>query len=339
MKALIAGGAGFIGTRLCKRFLKAGAEVVCVDNFRTSKKENIQDLLQRKDFHFIQQDILQPFPQNALSLVANCNLLINLASPASPRHYERYNLETAYANSLGAINLLEMAREYKMRFVYASTSEVYGNPQVHPQQEEYWGNVNPIGPRSCYDESKRFGEMISFLFLRRYQLDVRVARIFNTYGPGMQADDGRVISNFITQALSGADLTIYGDGKQTRSFCYIDDTVEGLFLLATEENLAGAVINLGASEEKSIIEIATLIIALSKSSSGLVFSALPENDPEKRCPDISRAKNLLSWTPQVTLADGLARTINFFRRREHFPNYRITTNYRRNILENISPIS
>lgn len=316
MKVLIAGGAGFIGTHLCKRFLKAGVEVVCVDNFRTGKRINIQDLLQRKDFHFIQQDILLPFPQNALSLVTDCNLLINLASPASPRHYERYDLETAYANSLGTINLLEMAREHKMRFVYASTSEVYGNPQVHPQSEVYWGNVNPIGPRSCYDESKRFGEMISFLFLRRYQLDVRVARIFNSYGPDMQADDGRVISNFIIQALSGADLTIYGNGKQTRSFCYIDDTVEGLFLLATKDHLAGAVINLGASEEKSIIEIATLIIALSKSQSGLVFLLLPEDDPEKRCPDISRAKSLLSWTPQVSLADGLARTINFFRTRD-----------------------
>lgn len=312
MKALIAGGAGFIGAHLCRRFLREGAEVVCVDNFSTGRRENVADLMERAGFSLLEWDICEPLPPQLREKLDGLDLVAHLASPASPKDYIRLDLETALANSDGTKHLLDLALTANCRFVLASTSEVYGDPMVHPQTEDYWGNVNPVGPRSCYDESKRFAEMLTALYHRRYGLDVRIARIFNTYGPGMQPGDGRVIPSFVIQALTADEISIYGDGSQTRSFCYIDDMVDGLYALSTLPDLAGTVVNLGNPDEKAVREVADIVARLCRRSLRYRFTELPPDDPRRRCPDITRARTLLSWEPKVSLEHGLGQTIAHF---------------------------
>lgn len=313
MRVLITGGAGFIGNHLCKRFLDEKAEVVCIDNFVTGSKENIKSLLPFKNYTLLEHDVVNKLSIAKIKRIGKPDIIIHLASPASPKHYYKFSLETALVNSIGTKNLLDLAVSAQSRFVLASTSEVYGSPKVNPQFEEYWGNVNPLGMRSCYDESKRFSEMLTMVYHRQFNLDTRIARIFNTYGPGMQPDDGRVISNFITQALTGNELLIYGSGCQTRSFCYVNDTVEGLYLLSQKKGLDGIVVNLGNPNEKTILEIANLIISLCNSSSKHRFTDLPQDDPEMRCPDISKAIKLLSWYPKIPLDQGLKETISYLK--------------------------
>lgn len=314
MRVLITGGAGFIGSHLCKRFLDAKAEVVCIDNFYTGSKENLPRLLPLKQFTLLKHDVTKNFTAAKINRIGKPDIVIHLASPASPKQYLRLDLETALVNSLGTKNLLDLAVANRSRFILASSSEIYGNPEVNPQSEEYWGNVNTLGPRSCYDEGKRFAETLTMLYHRKFKLDTRIARIFNTYGPGMRFDDGRVISNFITQALTGNELSIYGSGNQTRSFCYILDTVEGLYLLSQKMGLAGTVINLGNPTEKTILEIADLIKSLCKSSVNYRYQKLPQDDPERRCPNISKAMNLLTWSPKIQLEQGLKETISYFKK-------------------------
>lgn len=314
MRVLITGGAGFIGIHLCKRFLDAKAEVVCVDNFSTGSKENVTRLLPLKQFTLLKHDVTKNFTVSKIDRIGKPDIIIHLASPASPKQYLQLNLETALVNSLGTKNLIDLAVANRSRFILASTSEIYGNPEVNPQFEEYWGNVNTLGPRSCYDESKRFAETLTMIYHRKFNLDTRIARIFNTYGPGMRFDDGRVISNFITQVLTGNELSIYGSGNQTRSFCYVLDTVEGLYLLSQKPGLAGTVINLGNPTEKTILEIADLIQSLCKSSVNYRYKNLPQDDPERRCPNISKAVTLLSWSPKISLTQGLKETIAFFKK-------------------------
>ncbi|MBO8126898.1 MAG: SDR family oxidoreductase [Firmicutes bacterium] len=312
MKVVITGGAGFIGSHLCQRFIADGVTVVCIDNFCTSRKSNIAELLKHRNFSLLIKDVIQPFTDYELIWLAGVNVVIHLASPASPEQYRRLDLETALVNSTGTKNMLDLALKEGARFVLASTSEIYGDPEEHPQSEKYWGHVNPVGPRSHYDESKRFAEMLTMLYHRKYGLDTRIARIFNTYGPGMQAEDGRVIPNFITQALQGKSLTIYGDGSQTRSFCYIDDLIDGLYRLTMLPNLGGTIVNLGNQDEYEIKEIAALITSLCSSPASYTYCKLPEDDPVRRRPDITKAKELLDWAPQVPLVEGLARTIEHF---------------------------
>lgn len=314
MRVLITGGAGFIGSHLCRLFLNHQADVICMDNFVTGSKRNVADLISRREFMLIQHDITKKITASLNQRIGKLDLIIHLASPASPKQYLQLDLETALVNSIGTKNLLDLALSNHSRFVLASTSEIYGNPAINPQPETYWGNVNTLGPRSCYDEGKRFSEMLTMVYSRKYNLDVRIARIFNTYGPGMQHDDGRVISNFITQALTGTDLTIYGSGRQTRSFCYITDTVEGLYLLSTKGGLNGTVVNLGNPNERTINEVATLIISLCHSLSKYHFIDLPQDDPERRCPDITKARKILAWHPKVSLNQGLTETIAFFKK-------------------------
>lgn len=315
MRALIAGGAGFIGGHLCRRFLLEGAEVVCIDNFSTGRSENVADLTEMAGFSLLEWDISKPFPPKLREKLTNLDLVVDLASPASPKDYIRLDLETALANSAGTKHLLDLALEENGRFVLASTSEVYGDPMVHPQIEDYWGNVNPAGPRSCYDESKRFAEMLTALYHRKFGLDTRTARIFNTYGPGMQVEDGRVIPNFVTQALTADEISIYGDGSQTRSFCYIDDMVDGLYALSTLPGLAGTVVNIGNPDERTVREVADIVARLCGRSLSYRFTERPPDDPERRRPDITRARKLLSWEPKVSLEWGLEQTIAYFRKR------------------------
>lgn len=319
MKTLITGGAGFVGSHLCQRFLQANHQVVCLDNFCTGRRENIADLLDNPGFKLWERDVIGSFTAAERGLVAGVDMIMHLASPASPKQYQRLDLETALVNSLGTYNLLNLAQAADARFVLASTSEIYGNPQEHPQTESYWGHVNPVGPRSHYDESKRFAEMLTMLYHHRFNLDTRIARIFNTYGPGMEEEDGRAIPNFIAQTLAGQSLTIYGDGNQTRSFCYIDDLVEGLFRLATCADLAGSIVNLGNPEEIPIKEVAQRIARLCHANQGFVQHALPGDDPERRRPDISNARELLDWEPKVSLTEGLAKTIAYFKRTASTP--------------------
>ncbi len=316
MKVIITGGAGFIGTHLCRRFLQEGHEVICIDNFCTSRPQNVADLLANPSFALLQRDVIEPFTNTERDFLGQPEIIIHLASPASPKQYHRLDLETALVNSLGTRNMLELANHNRCRFILASTSEIYGNPLVHPQTEKYWGNVNSTGPRSHYDEGKRFAETLTMLYHRKLRLDTRIARIFNTYGPGMQADDGRVIPNLITAALANRDLTIYGNGSQTRSFCYIADLIEGLFRLATWPDLAGTIVNLGNPDERSIRELTDLIASLCHSTAKRVYLPLPQDDPERRCPEISLANELLGWEPQVSLKKGLTATINYFKTRE-----------------------
>ncbi len=302
---LIAGGAGFLGRAMATQLLHRGDRVVCVDNFVTSERGELSELLDNSMFTLIEQDICVPIEQNEA-----IDAVVDLASPASPIDYLRLPIETLRVGSVGVLNLLDLARTQNARFLLSSTSEVYGDPLEHPQVESYWGNVNPIGPRSVYDESKRFAEAATMANRRTFGVDTRIARIFNTYGPGMRPNDGRVVSTFIRQALLGEDLTIFGDGSQTRSFCYVDDLVRGLIaLLDADPSVVAEPINIGNPGEFTVAELAALVLGLIDTPSKVVHLDLPENDPTRRRPDITRAQELLGWSPTVPLADGVARTI------------------------------
>ena len=305
-RIMIAGGAGFVGSHLCDRLIKEGHDILCIDNFFTGSKVNIAHLVKNTNFELIRHDVTFP-------LYVEVDQIYNLACPASPVHYQHDPVQTTKTSVLGAINMLGLAKRLKARIFQASTSEVYGDPEVHPQTESYWGRVNPNGLRSCYDEGKRCAETLFFDYHRQHNLDIKVARIFNTYGPRMHPNDGRVISNFIVQALKGEDITIYGTGQQTRSFCYVDDMVEGFVrMMATERGFIGPV-NLGNPGEFTMLELAEKVLMLVGSKSKLVFMPLPVDDPKKRQPDISLAKVKLDWTPKVNLEDGLKETVHYFR--------------------------
>lgn len=304
---LVTGGGGFIGSHLCERLLREGNDVICVDNFFTGSKNNIRHLLAHPDFELIRHDITFP-------LFLEVNALYNLACPASPVHYQHNPIHTTKTNVIGAINMLGIAKRLKIPILQASTSEVYGDPKQHPQAEEYWGNVNPVGIRSCYDEGKRCAETLFFDYHRQGGVESKVVRIFNTYGPRMLPNDGRVVSNFIVQALKGEDITIYGDGSQSRSFCYIDDLVEALIrMMNTSPEITGP-INLGNPEEFTVMELAQKIIKLTDSKSRIIFQPLPQDDPVKRKPDISKAKKILKWQPLIPLDEGLVKTIQYFKK-------------------------
>ncbi len=305
-RILITGGAGFIGSHLCERLLNEGHEVTCLDNFFTSRRTNITHLLSNPHFELIRHDVTLP-------LYVEIDQIYNLACPASPVHYQYDPVQTVKTSVHGAINMLGLAKRVKARILQASTSEVYGDPQIHPQVEEYWGNVNPIGVRSCYDEGKRCAETLFFDYHRQHNVDIKVVRIFNTYGPRMHPNDGRVVSNFIMQALRGDDITIYGDGQQTRSFCYVSDLLEGFIrMMDTPAEITGP-INLGNPGEFTMLELAELVIELTKSTSKLVYKPLPSDDPTRRKPDISKAKTTLGWTPVIPLREGIEKTITFFK--------------------------
>ncbi len=313
---LVAGGAGFIGSHLCKELLDDKYKVIAIDNLITGDKKNIDVLLGNKNFSFIQRDISKDL-NKGLGL-AHINFIFHLASPASPnkkspRSYINHPIETLLVNSVGTYNLLELARKNKAKVLYASSSEIYGDPNVSPQREDYFGNVNPNGVRSSYDEGKRFGEAMTMAYVRKYNLDARIIRIFNTYGPDMQIDDGRVVSNFVNQAIRNSPLTVYGSGKQTRSFCYIEDMVEGIKKAMFIDNTKGEVINLGNSDERTILEIARIIKKITNSSSEIVFEDLPQDDPKSRNPDIAKANKLLNWQPKISLEKGLLQTIAYFK--------------------------
>jgi UDP-glucuronate decarboxylase len=305
MRILVTGGAGFLGSHLCDRLLKDGHEVVCLDNLFTGRKTNIAHLLTQPSFEFVRHDVIDPFKFEV-------EQIYNLACPASPPHYQFNPIKTTKTSVMGAINCLGLAKRVKARVFQASTSEVYGDPAVHPQPETYWGNVNPIGRRSCYDEGKRCAETLFFDYYRENKVDIRVARIFNTYGPRMHPNDGRVVSNFIMQALRGEDLTIYGDGTQTRSFCYVDDLIEGFVRLMNQAETVGP-INLGNPGEFTMQQLAELTIKLVGGKSRIVQKPLPSDDPKQRQPDITLAKKYLKWEPTVPLEEGLKRTIAYFR--------------------------
>ena len=302
---LITGGAGFLGSHLCEKLLKDGCEVLCIDNLFTGERNNIASLLSNPLFEFMRHDVTFP-------LYVEVNQIFNMACPASPIHYQYDPVQTTKTSVHGAINMLGLAKRLDARIFQASTSEVYGDPTQHPQKESYWGNVNPIGPRSCYDEGKRCAETLFFDYFRQHSLDIKVGRIFNTYGPKMRPDDGRVVSNFIVQALQGKDITIHGDGSQTRSFCYVDDLIEAIIkLMNTEKGFTGPV-NLGNPCEFSILELAKIIIDLTNSKSKLIFNDLPQDDPKQRQPDITLAKDKLNWEPKIQLEEGLPKTIKYF---------------------------
>jgi len=307
-RVLVTGGAGFLGSHLCERLLDAGCNVLCVDNYFTGSKDNIAHLLRHTQFEPLRHDVTFP-------LYVEVDEIYNLACPASPIHYQVDPVQTTKTSVHGAINMLGLAKRVKAKILQASTSEVYGDPAEHPQTEAYWGNVNPIGPRACYDEGKRCAETLFFDYRRQHRLNIRVARIFNTYGPRMSLHDGRVVSSFIVQALAGEPITVFGDGRQTRSFCYVDDMVEGLIaLMAAPDEVSGPV-NLGNPNEFTILDLAEKVIALTGSRSRLVFGPLPEDDPAQRQPDISLARRVLGWQPGVPLEDGLRRTIEELRQR------------------------
>lgn len=306
MKILITGGAGFLGSHLCERLLADGHEVICVDNFYTGDKANIRHLMGDSKFEVIRHDITHP-------LQVEVDYILNFACPASPIHYQKDPVQTIKTSVHGAINMLDLARNTNATILQASTSEVYGDPEIHPQPEEYWGRVNPIGIRSCYDEGKRCAETLFFDYHREYGLNIKVIRIFNTYGPRMQPDDGRVVSNFIMQALQDQDLTIYGDGSQTRSFCYVDDLVDGIISFMKTDSTVTGPINLGNPGEFSMLELAENVIRLTNSKSNIVFRDLPSDDPRQRKPIIEKAEKELRWTPQINLESGLEKTIQYFR--------------------------
>ncbi|MEM3154429.1 MAG: UDP-glucuronic acid decarboxylase family protein [Candidatus Woesearchaeota archaeon] len=304
MRIIVTGGAGFIGSHLCNALLNNGHDVVCIDNLYTGSKKNIQSFLKNPKFQFVQQDITVPIDDSA-------DQIYNLACPASPFHYQKDPVYTFKTSVFGTYNVLELAHSCKARILQASTSEVYGDPLEHPQKESYWGNVNPVGLRSCYDEGKRAAETLCMDFSRQFNVDVRIARIFNTYGPNMAPDDGRVVSNFIIQALENKPITIYGDGNQTRSFCYVSDMVDGLIKLMNSK-ITGPV-NLGNPDEFTIKELAEKVISLTKSKSKLVYKPLPQDDPRQRKPDISLVESKLKWSPSVRLTEGLKKTIEYFK--------------------------
>lgn len=301
---LVTGGAGFIGSHLCERLLERGDEVICLDNFFTGRKSNVQHLMGEPRFELIRHDVTDP-------IRIEVDRIYNLACPASPVHYQYNAVKTIKTNVMGALNTLGLAKRVKARILQASTSEVYGDPQVHPQEESYWGHVNPIGMRSCYDEGKRVAETLFFDYHRQNNVDIRVVRIFNTYGPRMLVNDGRVVSNFIVQALQGRPITIYGDGSQTRSFCYVDDLVDGIVRMMDCEGFEGPV-NLGNPGEFTIRELADKVIAHTKSSSELIFKELPDDDPKQRRPNIDLAEDRLQWAPTIPLDEGLSRSIPYF---------------------------
>ncbi|HWR04921.1 MAG TPA: UDP-glucuronic acid decarboxylase family protein [Humidesulfovibrio sp.] len=307
-RILITGGSGFLGSHLCERLLSAGHDVLCVDNYFTGSKENIRHLLGQPRFELMRHDVTFP-------LYVEVDEIYNLACPASPIHYQHDPVQTTKTSVHGAINMLGLAKRIKAKILQASTSEVYGDPSVHPQTEDYWGNVNPIGPRACYDEGKRCAETLFFDYHRQHALRIKVARIFNTYGPRMAVNDGRVVSNFIVQALRGEDITVYGDGGQSRSFCYVDELVDGLVRLMenTPDDFTGPV-NLGNPREFTILELAEKVIALLGSRSKIIHKPLPQDDPMQRKPDITLAKSALGWEPQIRLEEGLKPTVDYFRR-------------------------
>jgi UDP-glucuronate decarboxylase len=307
MRILVTGGAGFLGSHLCDRLLHDGHEVVCLDNLFTGQKRNIAHLLTNPNFEFVRHDVIDPFKFEV-------EQIYNLACPASPPHYQYNPIKTIKTSVMGAINCLGLAKRVRARVFQASTSEVYGDPHVHPQPESYWGNVNPIGKRSCYDEGKRCAETLFFDYHRENKVDIRVVRIFNTYGPRMHPNDGRVVSNFIVQALRGDDLTIYGDGTQTRSFCYVDDLIEGFLRLMAQTETVGPM-NIGNPGEFTMLQLAELTLKLVGGKSKIVHKPLPADDPKQRRPDITLARRVLKWEPQVPLEEGLKRTIEYFRTR------------------------
>ena len=305
MRILVTGGAGFLGSHLCDRLINEGHEILCLDNFFTGRRQNIAHLLQNPKFELIRHDVIDPFK-------VEVDQIYNLACPASPPHYQYNPIKTTKTSVMGAINCLGLAKRVRARVFLASTSEVYGDPTVHPQDESYWGNVNPIGRRSCYDEGKRCAETLFFDYHRENGVDIRVVRIFNTYGPRMLADDGRVVSNFIVQALKGENLTVYGDGSQTRSFCYVDDLIDGFVRLMSQEKTVGPV-NIGNPGEFTMLELAELVLTKVGGKSKVTNLPLPADDPKQRRPDISLAKEALGWEPKVPLEEGLDRTIAYFR--------------------------
>lgn len=306
MRILVTGGAGFLGSHLCERLLAEGQEVICMDNFFTGRKKNVQHLLGNPGFEIIRHDITEP-------ILLEVDQIYHLACPASPVHYQSNPVKTIKTNVMGTINMLGIAKRVKARILFSSTSEVYGDPAVHPQKEDYWGNVNPVGIRSCYDEGKRAAEALMMDYHRQNRVDIKIVRIFNTYGPRMLADDGRVVSNFIVQALRNKDITVYGDGSQTRSFCYADDLIDGMMRMMQSEDFIGPV-NLGNPEEYTILELAKKIIAMTGSQSKIVFMPLPSDDPKQRMPDIALAGEKLGWKPGVLVDAGLKRTIEYFKK-------------------------
>jgi UDP-glucuronate decarboxylase len=313
MRCVVTGGAGFVGSHLCERLLAEGNEVVCIDNLITGFRENLATLIDNPRFLFLQADVIQPF-----ALEGPVDAIFHLASPASPKGYLRRPLETALVNSIGTNRLLELAVAKGAKFLLASTSEAYGDPLIHPQTEDYWGNVNPNGIRSCYDEGKRFAEALSMVYVRESGVDARIVRIFNCYGPRSDPDDGRLVPNFITQALTGRSMTVYGDGSQTRSLCYVSDLVDGLLRMMTLPGGAGRVINLGNPDERTVIELAQVIRRLAGSSSTIDFvEPISTDDPQRRCPNITRARAELGWEPRVGLEEGLSDTMAWFRTRLH----------------------
>ncbi|MDC0308940.1 SDR family oxidoreductase [bacterium] len=305
MKILITGGAGFLGSHLCDRLISEGNEVICLDNFFTGSKQNMIHLLDNPNFELMRHDVVDPFK-------VEVDQIYNLACPASPVHYQSNPIKTVKTSVMGAINALGLAKRVGARILQASTSEVYGDPEVHPQTEDYRGNVNPIGPRACYDEGKRCAETLFFDYHRQNNVDIRVIRIFNTYGPRMMPNDGRVVSNFIIQALKGEDITVYGDGKQTRSFCYVDDLIEAIIRMMNQEEIVGPV-NTGNPNEFTILELAEKVIEMTGSKSKIIFKDLPVDDPLQRKPDNSLAKEKLGWEPQIQLEEGLKKTISYFK--------------------------
>ncbi len=302
---LVTGGAGFIGSHLCEKLLKQGNHVICLDNFFTGSRKNVEHLMDDKEFELIRHDIIEP-------IILEVDQIYNLACPASPVHYQYNAIKTIKTNVIGVTNMLDLADETKAKILQASTSEVYGDPIVHPQKETYWGNVNPIGLRSCYDEGKRVAEALMMDYHRQHKVDIRIIRIFNTYGPRMAQNDGRVVSNFIIQALKNEDITIYGNGSQTRSFCYVDDLVRGMITLMNTEDFMGPV-NVGNDGEYTILELAKMIIELANSKSKIVFKPLPSDDPTQRRPDLTLAKEKLGYEPTIHVRDGLMKTIEYFK--------------------------
>jgi len=307
-KVLITGAAGFIGSHLVDKYLSAGWFVIGMDNFLTGSEENVAHQVGNKNFKFIFYNVT-----NYVFLAESVDLVLHFACPASPIDYLNYPIQTLKVDSLGTLNTLGLAKEKKARYVFASTSEIYGDPQVHPQTEEYWGNVNPIGPRSVYDEAKRFSESMTMAYHRKHGIDVRIVRIFNTYGPRMRLHDGRIVPNFIYQASTNQDITIYGDGSQTRSFCFVEDLVEGIYGVSTIDDLNGEVFNLGNTDECTVKDFAVYIRDMLGSKSEIIYKELPEDDPKMRRPDISKAKRVLGWEPKVSLKEGISRTVEYFR--------------------------
>lgn len=305
-KVLITGGAGFLGSHLCKKLLKMDCKVFCLDNLYTGTMDNIKNLLENKNFEFIEQDVTTPID-------IEVDEIYNLACPASPKYYQKKPTFTTKTSILGAINVLELAKKYNCKVLQASTSEIYGNPLQHPQREEYWGNVNTMGPRSCYDEGKRCAETLFYDYYKEYNLKIKIVRIFNTYGPFIQKDDGRVMSNFIIQALKNQDITIYGDGSQTRSFCYVSDLINGFIkMMISDDSIIGP-INIGNPLEITMLDLARYIVKVTNSKSKIIFKPLPIDDPARRLPDITKAKSILNWTPTVDINQGLSLTIKYFK--------------------------